>query len=58
MGFKLALNLGLKIGTKLVRSLAERSFYMCELLGGGGGGGLKFNAKFNVKFSTKFKPLN
>jgi len=57
MGFKSALNLGLKIGTKLVRSLAEKSFYLCELLGGGGGG-LKINAKFNVKFSTKFKPLN
>jgi hypothetical protein len=38
MGFKSALNLGLKIGTKLVRSLAEKSFYLCELLGGGGGG--------------------
>jgi len=38
MGFKLALNLGLKIGTKLVRSLAEKSYYFCELRGGGGGG--------------------
>jgi len=57
MGFKLALNLGLKIGTKLVRSLAEKSYYFCELRGGGGGG-LKLNLKLNVKFSTKFKPLN
>jgi len=56
MGIKSALNLGLEIGTKLAWNLAEKSFYLCELLGGGGG--LKLNAKFNVKFSTKFKPLN
>ena len=34
MGFKSSLNLGLKIGTKLVQSLAEKSLYFCELLGG------------------------
>ena len=55
MGFKLALNLRLKIGTKLVRSLAEKSFYLCELLGGGGGG-LKFNAKFNVNLALNLSP--
>jgi len=57
MGIKSALNVGLKIGTKLARNLAEKSFYLCELLGEGGGG-LKFHVEFNAKFSTKFKPLN
>jgi len=59
MGFKLALNLGLEIGTtKLALSLAEKNLtYVSHLKEGGGG--LKFNAKFNViKYSTKFKPLN
>jgi len=58
MGIKSALNLGFETGTKLARNLAEKSFCLCELLGGGGGEGLKFNAKSNVKFSTKFKLLN
>jgi len=38
MGIKSALNLGFEIGTKLARMLAEKSFCLCELLGGGGGG--------------------
>jgi hypothetical protein len=58
MGFKLALNLGLEIGTtKLALSLAEKNLTYVNPLKEGGG--LKFNAKFNViKYSTKFKPLN
>jgi len=46
MGFKLALNLGLEIGTtKLALSLAEKNLtYVSHLKEGGGG--LKFNAKF------------
>ena len=56
MGFKLALNLGLEIGTtKLALSLAEKNLtYVSHLKEGGGG--LKFNAKFNAKFDVKFKP--
>ena len=35
MGIKLALNLGLEIGTKLALSLAKKCFHLHELLGGG-----------------------
>jgi hypothetical protein len=48
MGIKSALNLGLEIGTKLAWNLAEKSFYLCELLGGGGGFNLTLNLALNL----------
>jgi len=58
MGIKSALNLGFEIGTKLARMLAEKSFCLCELLGGGGGGGLNLTWNLTLNLALNLSPEN
>jgi hypothetical protein len=57
MGFKLALNFGLEIGTKLALSLAEKNLTYGNPLeeGGGGGVNLALNLTLNSALNLSFK---